>query len=62
MSEEFGTADLTGVNLTRRRGFINERRISEEIHQHPILIGTQEASFGTVGADRSIISLISRLL
>ena len=52
--EELATADLTRIDLTRRRGLVDEGRIAKEVDEHPVLIGTQEASFGAVSADRSI--------
>ena len=52
--EELAAADLTRIDLTRRCGLVDEGRIAKEVDEHPVLIGTQEASFGAVGADRSI--------
>ena len=45
------------VDLTSRRCFGDEGGIAIEVDHYPVLVGTQEASFCTISAHRSISSL-----
>ena len=62
VGEELLTANLTRIDLTRGGGLVDEGRITKEIHQHPVLISSQEASLSTVGAHGSIRSLVFGIL